>query len=97
MDKTKISAYLDSQDNETLEKLAAKYRISKSQVVIMAVRALADNGNVELSPSVTATPSNGVTLEQVESVVKAAIANLTGQLSEVMGEIDDLKKPELAA
>ena len=97
MDKTKISAYLDSQDNETLEKLAAKHRISKSQIVIMAVRALGSNDNMELSPGVTATPSNGVTLEQVESVVKAAIAPLTGQLSEVIEEVNDLKKTELVA
>ena len=32
-----------------------------------------------------------------KSEFEAVIANLTGQLSEVMGEIDDLKKPELVA
>lgn len=90
MDKTKISAYLDAQDNETLEQLAAKYRLSKSQIVIMAIRALADDGNMELKPSVNVTPSNGVTLEQVESAIKMAIAPLTE-------EIETLKKSELAA
>ncbi|WLT40670.1 GIY-YIG nuclease family protein (plasmid) [Synechocystis sp. B12] len=89
-DKTKISAYLDSQDNETLEALAAKHRISKSQVVIMAIRALANSDNVELRPSAKLAPSNGVTLEQVESVIKAAITPLSR-------EIDQLKKPELVA
>jgi hypothetical protein len=90
MEKTKISAYLDSQDNETLEALAAKHRISKSQVVIMAIRALANSDNVELQTSGNTSPNNGVTLEQVESVIKAAITPLSR-------EIDQLKKPELAA
>lgn len=90
MDKTKISAYLDDQDKEKLEKLAAKYRVSKSQIVIMAIRALASGGSVELTPSVTVTPNNGVTLDQVESVIKTVIAPLAE-------EIEKLKKPELAA
>lgn len=89
MDKTKISAYLDAKDVEALEALAAKYRISKSQVVIMAIRALANDDNLELPPSVTVTPGNGVTLEQVKAAIKAEIAPLSE-------EIEDLKKPELA-
>jgi hypothetical protein len=90
MDKTKISAYLDAQDNETLEALAAKHRISKSQVVIMAIRALANGSNVELIPSVNVTTTSGVTLDQVESAIRSALTPLTK-------EIEQLKKPELAA
>jgi hypothetical protein len=90
MEKTKISAYLDSQDNETLEALAAKHRVSKSQVVIMAIRALANSDNVELMPRVKVTPASGVTLDQVESAIRTALTPLTK-------EIEQLKKPEMAA
>lgn len=40
-DKNKISAYLSDEDFHLLGDLAARYRVSKSQIVIMALHYLA--------------------------------------------------------
>lgn len=101
MDKTKISAYLDETDNETLERLAAKYRVSKSQAVIMAIRALAKNESLESFPSPVAVPASGITLEQMRSAVSEAIAQVEAKTAAKLGaleaELEEVKKLELAS
>lgn len=42
-EKHKISAYLSEEDFKLLTDLAAQYRVSKSQLVILAIRNLGEN------------------------------------------------------
>lgn len=72
-EKTKISAYLGDEDSELLEALAYRYKCSKSQAVIIAIRHLANAeslGNAPVHPvvtkSVTHAPTNDVTKEYID-------------------------------
>lgn len=93
-DKNKISAYLSDQDFSTLKTLAASYQVSKSQLVILAIRALAGQ-SVEVTPI---NLSSGVNAETMESLVKsevnqaiaAALAPLSEDLENLKKQISDL-------
>ena len=88
-DKNKISAYLSDQDFSTLKTLAASYQVSKSQLVILAIRALAGQ-SVEVTPI---NLSSGVNAETMESLVKDEVSQaIAAALAPISEDLENLKK-----
>ena len=70
-DKNKVSAYLDDLDFQLLGELAGNYRVSKSQIISRAIRAMPLHPNPESGVN---TPNNAVT--QVELLDNSTIESL---------------------
>lgn len=88
MAKELLSVRIPSELMDRLNGIAAETRRDKTSVAVELLQRGLDTVNAEPIES-----ENFVSTEKFE----AAIANLTGQLSEVRGEISELKKPRLAA
>jgi len=84
-DKNKISAYLTDSEFQTLKTLAAKYEVSKSQAVIMAIKALAGQ-SVNIPSGVTAAPNVELLgKDEVNQAIAAALAP-------IVEDVESLKK-----
>ncbi len=95
-EKNKVSAYLDDLDFQLLGELAGNYRVSKSQIISRAIRAMPLHPNHESGVN---PPSNAVT--QVElpnnSTIESLIENKLESLFKgvTLGIVESEKEKEL--
>ncbi len=95
-DKNKVSAYLDDLDFQLLGELAGNYRVSKSQIISQAIRAMPLHPNQESGVN---TSNNAVTQvalpdnSTIESLVEKKLESLFKGV--INGTVESEKEKEL--
>ncbi len=95
-DKNKVSAYLDDLDFQLLGELAGNYRVSKSQIISQAIRAMPLHPNPESGVN---PPNNAVTKVELpdnstlESLVENKLESLFKGVTN--GTVESEKEKEL--
>ena len=84
-DKNKVSAYLSDQDFALLGELAAQHRVSKSQMVAIAIRSMSEGStptNTVTTPTDNVPVESGVSKAEVESLVESQLVELLSNPTE---------------